>query len=45
MSKTIQKENSAMPQVSLDAKDLAILKLLQQNARFTVKLPILLAIN
>ncbi len=37
MSKTTQKENSALPQVSLDAKDLAILKLLQQNARFTVK--------
>ena len=37
MSKSTQKENSTLPQVSLDAKDLAILKLLQQNARFTVK--------
>ncbi len=37
MSKTTQKENSALPQINLDAKDLAILKLLQQNARFTVK--------
>jgi Lrp/AsnC family leucine-responsive transcriptional regulator len=37
MSKTIQKENTALPPVNIDAKDLAILKLLQQNARFTVK--------
>jgi Lrp/AsnC family transcriptional regulator, leucine-responsive regulatory protein len=37
MLKSIQKENSALPQINLDAKDLAILKLLQQNARFTVK--------
>ena len=36
MSKTIKKEESTT-QVSLDQKDLAILKLLQQNARITVK--------
>ena len=37
MSKTVKKENSALGQLSLDVKDVAILKLLQQNARFTVK--------
>jgi len=36
MSKTIKKEESSTP-VKLDQKDLAILKLLQQNARITVK--------
>jgi Lrp/AsnC family transcriptional regulator, leucine-responsive regulatory protein len=37
MPKTPQKEQSAGATVALDAKDLAILKLLQQNARITVK--------
>lgn len=36
MAKTIKKDESAMA-VKLDQKDLAILKLLQQNARATVK--------
>src|SRR5256885_16825474 len=36
MAKTIKKEESTTP-VSLDQKDLSILKLLQQNARITVK--------
>ena len=36
MAKSIQKEESSVP-VKLDQKDLAILKLLQQNARITVK--------
>ena len=36
MAKTIKKEGSSTP-VKLDQKDLAILKLLQQNARITVK--------
>ena len=36
MAKTIQKEESST-QVKLDQKDLAILRLLQQNARTTVK--------
>jgi Lrp/AsnC family transcriptional regulator, leucine-responsive regulatory protein len=36
MAKTTKKEESAIP-VSLDQKDLAILKLLQRNARITVK--------
>ncbi len=36
MAKTIKKEESSAP-VKLDQKDLAILKLLQQNARITVK--------
>ena len=36
MAKTIKKEESSTP-VKLDQKDLAILKLLQQNARITVK--------
>lgn len=37
MAKTIQKENSTTAVMPLDAKDLAILKLLQLNARITVK--------
>jgi DNA-binding Lrp family transcriptional regulator len=37
MPKTNQKEQSATSNVMLDAKDLSILKLLQQNARITVK--------
>jgi Lrp/AsnC family transcriptional regulator, leucine-responsive regulatory protein len=37
MTKTSIKENSALQPISIDAKDLAILKLLQQNARYTVK--------
>jgi Lrp/AsnC family leucine-responsive transcriptional regulator len=36
MAKSIQKEESSIP-AKLDQKDLAILKLLQQNARITVK--------
>ena len=36
MAKTLQKEESTV-QPKLDPKDLAILKLLQQNARITVK--------
>ena len=36
MAKTLQKEESTI-QPKLDQKDLAILKLLQQNARITVK--------
>jgi DNA-binding Lrp family transcriptional regulator len=36
MAKTLKKEESSAP-VKLDQKDLAILKLLQQNARITVK--------
>src|SRR5258705_7789054 len=37
MAKAIQKENSPVTTVSLDNKDMAILKLLQENARATVK--------
>ncbi len=37
MQKSIQKEDSAINNFSPDKKDLAILKLLQQNARITVK--------
>ena len=37
MAKAINKEKSTDAAVSLDKKDLAILKLLQQNARITVK--------
>src|SRR3954466_2855864 len=37
MAKTVQKEDSTNVQTSLDSKDLAILKLLQENARITVK--------
>ena len=36
MAKTIKKENSSTP-AKLDQKDIAILKLLQENARITVK--------
>jgi Lrp/AsnC family leucine-responsive transcriptional regulator len=36
MAKTIKKEESTIP-VKLDQKDLAILRLLQENARITVK--------
>jgi Lrp/AsnC family leucine-responsive transcriptional regulator len=36
MAKAIQKENSTTPAIPLDPRDLAILKLLQQNARITV---------
>ena len=36
MAKTTQKDDSSLP-VKLDAKDLSILRLLQKNARFTVK--------
>lgn len=36
MAKTIKKEEATIP-VKLDQKDLAILRLLQQNARITVK--------
>ncbi len=37
MPKTAKKEDSTMAQNSLDSRDLAILNLLQQNARITVK--------
>ena len=37
MAKATQKENSPVASVSLDAKDMAILTLLQENARVTVK--------
>lgn len=37
MSKVNKKEDSATEQIMLDNKDLAILHLLQQNARMTVK--------
>ena len=37
MAKAIKKENSPATEVALDKKDLAILKLLQENARVTVK--------
>ena len=37
MAKTIQKEDSTIEQPVLDNKDLAILQLLQKNARITVK--------
>ena len=37
MAKAIKKENSPATEVALDKKDLAILKLLQENARITVK--------
>jgi Lrp/AsnC family leucine-responsive transcriptional regulator len=36
MAKSIQKEESSIP-VNLDQKDIGILKLLQENARITVK--------
>ncbi len=37
MAKAIKKEDSTMAESSLDSKDLAILHLLQKNARITVK--------
>ena len=37
MAKAIKKEKSPVAAVSLDKKDMAILKLLQENARVTVK--------
>src|SRR5437588_6034878 len=37
MSKATKKEDSPIPQSSLDSMDLSILKLLQENARITVK--------
>jgi len=37
MAKAIKKEKSPEIGISLDAKDMAILKLLQENARITVK--------
>lgn len=37
MPKPLQKENSTNVQNTLDSKDLAILRLLQENARITVK--------
>lgn len=37
MAKAIKKEHSPVTEVTLDKKDLAILKLLQENARITVK--------
>ena len=37
MAKSTQKEDSSIEQLVLDTKDLAILQLLQKNARITVK--------
>ncbi|HEY0059281.1 MAG TPA: Lrp/AsnC family transcriptional regulator [Flavisolibacter sp.] len=37
MPKAPKKEESAFPEIALDSKDLHILRLLQQNARVTVK--------
>ena len=37
MAKATQKENTPVTGVTLDKKDMAILKLLQENARVTVK--------
>ena len=37
MAKATKKEQSPVVPASLDAKDMAILKLLQENARVTVK--------
>lgn len=37
MAKAIQKENTTTTSIALDKKDMAILKLLQENARVTVK--------
>lgn len=37
MTTTIKKEESPLPKIQLDSKDLAILHLLQKNARITVK--------
>ena len=37
MAKAVQKEDSTIAEAGLDNKDLAILRLLQENARITVK--------
>src|SRR3954454_2342910 len=37
MTKAIKKEESTIPPLTLDEKDMAILRLLQRNARITVK--------
>jgi Lrp/AsnC family transcriptional regulator, leucine-responsive regulatory protein len=37
MAKTLQREESTTSTIALDQKDLAILKLLQENARITIK--------
>ncbi len=37
MAKAGQKEKTAIPDITLDSKDLAILRLLQENARITIK--------
>src|SRR5215212_362059 len=37
MTKTVKKDESAVQPMSLDQKDMAILRLLQHNARITVK--------
>ena len=37
MAKSIQKDESPLASIALDQKDIAILKLLQQNARITIK--------
>lgn len=37
MPKALQKENTTTTEIALDKKDMAILRLLQQNARITVK--------
>src|SRR5437764_15291862 len=37
MAKAVQKVDSSTTPIALDEKDLAILKLLQENARMTVK--------
>ena len=37
MSKTLQKDDTPITQITLDTKDISILRLLQQNARITVK--------
>src|SRR3982751_1529197 len=37
MTKAIKKDESTIPPLTLDEKDMAILHLLQQNARITVK--------
>ncbi len=37
MSKADKKENASIPEIALDNKDLSILRLLQENARITIK--------
>ncbi|MEO6288646.1 MAG: Lrp/AsnC family transcriptional regulator [Ginsengibacter sp.] len=37
MANAGQKEKTAIPEIALDSKDLAILRLLQENARITIK--------